>query len=184
MNIKNNKRRQASREKIEKAFVQLLQKNDVNQISVTDICNLANVNRTTFYANYIDIFDLIEKIGERILQDFHSVYEYEESNNYNSNDFLKLFLHIKENQLFYKTYFKLGLDNHLINIQYDTSLAEQLYNNMHIEYHIEFFKAGITAIIKKWLNNDCDIEPEVLSQIMKDEYLNKQHLISDTLHIG
>lgn len=173
MNTKNNKRRKASKERIERAFVELLQEKEVNGISVTDICKLANVNRTTFYANYFDIFDLIEKIGEKMIEDFHWLYEDEEKNKYNSNDFLKLFLHVKENQLFYKTYFKLGLDQHLGMVDYDTSLAEKYYDNKYIQYHMEFFKAGITAIIKIWLNNNCDLEPEELFQVIKEEYQNK-----------
>lgn len=170
MNTKNNKRRKASKLKIEKAFVELLQKKEVSKISVTDICKSAGVNRTTFYANYLDIYHLIEKIGEKMIEDFHSLYEDEETNKYNSNDFLKLFRHIKENQLFYNTYFKLGLDSHFNVFRYDTELAKKYYNNKHIEYHMDYFRAGITAIIKKWLNNNCDLQPEELFQIIKEEY--------------
>ena len=173
MNIKNNKRRKESKQKIEHAFVLLLQEKNINEISVTDICKLANVNRTTFYANYLDILDLIEKVGERLLDNFHQIYADEESTQYNSNNFLKLFYHIKENQLFYKTYFKLGLDNAPITFAYDRELDQMLYENKHIGYHLDFFKAGITAIIKKWLNNNCDLSPEELDQIIRDEYPNK-----------
>lgn len=173
MNTKNNKRRRESKHKIENAFIELLQEKEVTAISVTDICKLANVNRTTFYANYLDIFDLIDKIGEKMMADFHALYEDEETNQYNSNDFLKLFRHIEENQLFYKTYFKLGLDGHFHVFRYDTELAKKYYNNRHIEYHMDYFKAGITAIIKKWLGNNCDLQPEELFQIVKEEYQNK-----------
>lgn len=173
MNTKNNKRKRESKLKIEKAFVELLQEKEVNDISVTQICQLAHVNRTTFYAHYLDIFDLIDKIGERMIADFHSLYEDEEKNKYNSNDFLKLFYHIKDNQLFYKTYFKLGLDRQLKVFHYDTKLAKEFYDNKHIDYHMDYFKAGMTAIIKKWLHNDCDLPPEELFQILKEEYQNK-----------
>lgn len=173
MNTKNNRRKKESKRKIEKAFVELLQEKEVSEISVTAICKSAEINRTTFYANYLDIFDLVDKIGEKMIEDFHTLYEDEETNQYNSNDFLKLFQHIKENQLFYKTYFKLGLDNRFRAVQYDTELAKQYYDNKHIEYHMDYFKAGITAIIKKWLSYGCDLEAEELFQIIKEEYQNK-----------
>ena len=68
------------------------------------------------------------------------------------NDFLKLFKHIKDNQIFYKTYFKLDNDNSFPAIRpdfkYDFNLAKTLYDNNFIDYHIEFFNAGINAIIK------------------------------------
>ncbi|QSH95578.1 TetR/AcrR family transcriptional regulator [Treponema phagedenis] len=173
MNIKNNKRKRASIEKIEKIFAQLLQKKEINKISVTEICKKAGINRTTFYASYLDIFDLAEKIGKKAIDDFNELYEEEVKSQYNSNDFLKLFSHIKENQLLYKTYFKLGIDSNFKIRRYDTKLAEKYYSNKYIDYHIEYFRAGITAIIKMWLNNNCDLEPEEVFQIIKEEYKNK-----------
>ena len=62
MNKVNNKRRKDSVEKIEKVFVELIQTKNIEQISVTDICKAAKLNRTTFYSNYIDIYDLADKI--------------------------------------------------------------------------------------------------------------------------
>lgn len=173
MNTKNNKRRKESQNRIEKAFVHLIQEKQLHEITVTDICKSAEVNRTTFYANYLDIFDLVDKIGEKMINDFHALYEDEEKNAYNSNDFLKLFTHIKENQLFYKTYFKLGLDTHFEPVSYDTKLAEQYYQGKHIKYHMEYFRAGITALIKMWLENGCDLSPEEFSEIIIEEYKNK-----------
>lgn len=54
MNTPNNKRKKESIERIEKVFISLLQTNELNEISVSDICKLAGLNRTTFYANYTD----------------------------------------------------------------------------------------------------------------------------------
>ena len=48
MNIPNNKRRKESREKITKAFLELMQSHELREISVTEICEMAQVNRTTF----------------------------------------------------------------------------------------------------------------------------------------
>ncbi len=50
MNIKNNRRRRASRDAIENIFIELLQTKSLNEISVSDICKKAGLNRSTFYA--------------------------------------------------------------------------------------------------------------------------------------
>ena len=174
MNTPNNKRRRESQERIEKVFIQLLQKNEINEISVSDICKLAKVNRSTFYANYIDIRDLVEKLHARMIEDFFSIYKEEVSSNTHSYDFLKLFKHIKNNQLFYKTYFKLGIDymwdsNYNINDE-----MIKWYGNANFsEYHITFFRAGINAVIQKWLDNNCKETPEEIDNIIKSEYKNK-----------
>ena len=86
-------------------FVQLVQTKEINQISVTEICKKANINRSTFYANYLDVYDLADKITEQIENEVALLYQDEREKKNNTNDYLKLFYHIKENQIFYKTYF-------------------------------------------------------------------------------
>lgn len=66
MNVKNNKRRRESREKIESVFYELIQTHELKEISVSEICKLANLNRTTFYANYIDIYDLADSVRQSL----------------------------------------------------------------------------------------------------------------------
>ena len=170
MNKPNNKRRKESQEKIEKVFINLLQTKEINEVTVTDICKLSKLNRSTFYANYIDIYDLADKVREKLESNVADLYKDEIERSYNSNDYLKLFKHIKENQLFYKTYFKLKFDRNFKITKYDTNLTKLYFNDQFIDYHIEFFKSGLNAIIKHWLNNGCKETPEEINSILKSEY--------------
>ncbi len=169
MNVKNNKRRKASMEKIEKAFIELLQTSEIKDITVSDIIKNTGLNRSTFYANYIDIFDLADKTREKLENEFSNLFaDYDYFNEHSGA--LKMFTHIKENQLFYKTYFKLCYDEkHLISI-YDTSRAEKEHIESNIKYHIEFFRNGLNAIIKLWLKNGCQESPEEMAEVLKQEY--------------
>ena len=182
MNTQNNKRKKDSQEKIEKIFIELIQTKSIKEISVTDICKKAHLNRSTFYANYLDVYDLADKIRKKLEIEVENLYQLEKNTSHNSNDFLKLFKHIKDNQIFYKTYFKLDTDNSFSPIrpdyQYDFNLAKSLYNDNFIDYHIEFFYAGINAIIKKWLENGCKESPEEMENILKAEYKDKNNIIS------
>ncbi|MBQ2651393.1 MAG: TetR family transcriptional regulator C-terminal domain-containing protein [Clostridia bacterium] len=143
--------------------------------SVTAICREANVNRTTFYANYTDMHNLAEAVGRRLEQEVQNLYQNTKDRSYSSDNFLKLFQHIKENQLFYKTYFKLGFDNAEI-IGYDLPLAADFYSDQHIEYHLAFFRSGLNAVIKRWLQNDCRESPEEIAAIIRTEYGPKEIL--------
>ena len=169
MNTKNNKRRKESQEKIEKAFVVLLQTHEVKEIAVSDLIKMTGLNRSTFYANYLDIFDLADKVREELERDFSNLFaDYDYFNE--RNGALKMFQHIKENQLFYKTYFKLCYDDkHLISI-YDPKRAEQEQISGNMKYHIEFFRNGLNAIIKLWLANNCEETPEEMAEVLKQEY--------------
>ena len=174
MNTPNNKRKKESQEKIEKTFIELIQTKEIAEISVTDICKLSGLNRSTFYANYLDIYDLSDKIKDRMINEFINIYSDEMKNKYHSYNFLKLYYHIKENQLFYKTYFKLNFDlSNTMDYIDEKEIERFIGSTKNIEYHIEFFKAGLNAVLKKWLNNGCKESPEEIDEIIKTEYKNK-----------
>lgn len=111
MNTPNNKRRRESIEKIERVFVELLQSRELEQISISDICKKAKLNRSTFYANYADIYELADSIRDRLENNLSELYKSEIATGFDSHDYLKLFQHIRDHQIFYKTYFKLGYDD-------------------------------------------------------------------------
>ncbi|MBE6976340.1 MAG: TetR/AcrR family transcriptional regulator [Ruminococcaceae bacterium] len=169
MNVKNNKRRRDSQEKIEKAFVELLQTQEIKEISVSDIVKETGLNRSTFYANYIDIYDLADKTRQRLEKEFSNLFaDYDYFTQ--GTGALKLFTHIKENQIFYNTYFKLCYDDkHLISI-YDTERAKKEHIDSNIRYHIEFFRNGLNAIIKMWLAGGCRETPEEMAEVLRQEY--------------
>ncbi len=169
MNVKNNKRRRESQEKIEKAFIELLQTREIKDITVSDIIKITELNRSTFYANYIDIFDLADKTREKLESDFGKLFaDYDYFNEHTGA--LKMFRHIKENQIFYKTYFKLCYDDkHLVSI-YDIERAEKEQVSENIKYHMEFFRNGLNAIIKLWLAGGCQESPEEMADVLKKEY--------------
>ena len=49
-------------------------------------------------------------------------------------------------------------------------------NTKYSEYHITFFRAGINAVIQKWLNNGCKESPEEIEKIIKDEYTKRNSI--------
>lgn len=178
MNTKNNRRRRESVERIKKTFVELLQTRELNQITVSDICKRCSLNRNTFYVNYIDIYDLADKVSAHLEEEVNRLYKAEQQQGFNSNDYLRLFRHIKENQLFYTTYFKLGYDKQLNRkYYYDVNLARQHFDNKHIEYLIEFFKSGFNEIVKMWLRGGCKEMPEEMDSIIRSEYQGRSESI-------
>ena len=169
MNTKNNKRRQDSKARIENAFIKLMKEKELNKITVSEICKLAPCNRSTFYANYLDIYDIADSVRKKLEDNYSEMFEKSEKS---YSNYLELFRHIKENMEIYKLYFKLGYDKEFTIIRYDKQLAEQQFgkdNNM-IDYHCEFFRGGITMIIKLWLESDCAESPEDIYQVIVDEY--------------
>ena len=56
--------------KMDRAFLELLEKKDLPYITVKEICEKAGVNRSTFYLHYETIGDLLAESAEHINEDF------------------------------------------------------------------------------------------------------------------
>lgn len=52
---------------IRKAFLKLLQKKELNDISISEIANAALIDRKTFYSHYNGIFDLVDEIEDDVV---------------------------------------------------------------------------------------------------------------------
>lgn len=51
---------------IQDALVELLRDKPISKVSVSELCALADVNRTTFYKHYTTQDDVLREVGERI----------------------------------------------------------------------------------------------------------------------
>lgn len=159
-------------------LIEFLQTKELSQISVSDICKRASLNRSTFYANYVDIYELADTIREKLEAQVAELYKEEITKGFNSNNYLVLFQHIAQNQIFYRTYFKLGYDEKYKILTYDYQLAQKHFDDCHIEYHMEFFKSGLTRIIKLWLQYGCKETPEEMFEVIKSEYRGREEFFS------
>ena len=141
----------------------------MKDITVSDLIKATGLNRSTFYANYLDIYDLADKTRQMLAKDFSALFaDYDYMNARDGAE--KMFAHIKENQLFYKTYFKLCYDEKFLISTYDPKRAEKEQITQNIRYHIEFFRNGLNAIIKLWLAGGCKESPQEMAEILKQEY--------------
>lgn len=145
MNTKNNKRHQETIDNINKAFITLLQDKQLSEITVSDICKAANINRSTFYEKYENISALANVIARnlenRIAEQPHI-----------KGEFAWLFEYAKANADMFNLYFKLGI------------------SKSGGEYKTIFFKNGVYSVLKMWLEGGCVESVEQMNQIIKREY--------------
>ncbi|MEA4831511.1 MAG: TetR/AcrR family transcriptional regulator [Oscillospiraceae bacterium] len=74
---------------IRKALIELLMKKPLNTITVIEICELADINRGTFYLHYRDIFDLFGKIQDEMYTEIiESICKRTTKDNYGATDTL------------------------------------------------------------------------------------------------
>ena len=68
--IKKSSHKNAARSRylIKQAFAQLMNEKDIQKITVTDVVERANISRGTFYAHYLDVYDLCVAIQNNVLE--------------------------------------------------------------------------------------------------------------------
>ena len=62
MNVKDNRRVKMTKKLIKDALIDLMDKKTINKITVKEICQYADINRSTFYLHYTDQYALLEEI--------------------------------------------------------------------------------------------------------------------------
>ena len=178
MNIKNNSRYKASSEKIETAFLALILNHKYEDINISQICEQANINRSTFYCHYDDINDLVIKIESKFAKSMASIFDYGLKQNHQA--FVEMFTFIKENKYFYKAFLSIPYQtlaetntkiDVLRNIGEKTNIDRT--NNIGIFYRASFFGAGIKEMCRLWLERDCIESPEEMAKLLLDEYKNR-----------
>jgi len=170
MNTPNNARRQHSRDKLIDALLQQLRTKELSEIRVQELCRIAEVNRSTFYACFSDIYDLAQGAQKKLELDASAAYGRKEESDNQTELFLQLFRYIADHQELYKTYFKLGFPAPVELSGADQALAEKYYGGQDVDYHIAFFRAGLNAVVEKWLSEGCRRTPEEINRIIALEY--------------
>lgn len=54
---------------LKEAILDLLQEKPLHKVTVTELCQISEINRTTFYRYYADPFDLFDQIKEEFVHD-------------------------------------------------------------------------------------------------------------------
>ena len=66
---KMDKRVSKTERLIENTFFDLIQENDVYLITIKDICERAQISRSTFYDHYEDYYVFLKSINDQIVQE-------------------------------------------------------------------------------------------------------------------
>lgn len=72
-----NQRIRMTRQLFQVALIQLLQEKPIGNITVKELCTNAGLNRSTFYAHYYDVYDLLEEIEDELYEEIaHAMQKY------------------------------------------------------------------------------------------------------------
>ncbi len=186
MNKKENLHYQQTDKAIQNYVLDLLGKKNIDKITVTEICTHLGINRSTFYAHYPNVYDVVEKIEYGM--SYEMEIRFKEKLKISRNEaFLEIFRFVYEHKDFYRICIHHGSTIHFCNdvsfenlSAYSDSIMQKIgfLSETQYHYHIAFFRAGLNALIREWLLRDCKETPEELYDILLQEY--KMYSITTT----
>lgn len=176
MNTKNNQRYKDTENLIQITLLELAKTTDIRRVTIRAICDHAGINRSTFYAHYLDINDLVDQMGQRMMQDIAALFRDADS----PMDFFlteallaKMISYVKEHRDFFDIY----LNHYRRSADESFSLLWKDWSHPYIQslgvsdeaeswYHFTFFKAGFLAVLSQWIQNGCPESPEAIAHII------------------
>lgn len=65
--VKLDRKKRYTRMVLQDSLIELMREKPINKITIKELCERADINRTTFYAHYSDQYDLLRKIEDDTL---------------------------------------------------------------------------------------------------------------------
>ncbi|WP_162150619.1 TetR/AcrR family transcriptional regulator [Acholeplasma equifetale] len=162
-----------TKRQIRMALVELLERYNMNEISVTKLCEVADVNRTTFYRYYRNVVDVYEELENSIIHELDKTLEtlIVEIPLNQAEAFIKeLFDQIKNNFSDFKILFK---DKFFIVFQNKVVEMIYRYNNLLLSSTDPLFNEkfnymvyGSIELVKKWLFGEIHKTSAELAKII------------------
>ena len=164
---KEDRRVRRTKKLLTQALTELLQKKQVNEITVKELTDLADMNRGTFYRYYKDIFDMLEKIEDELFQKLDVIaqsHEHGDPTQQVKPILLDLFRFIEENQEMCRVLLSPNGDmsflhrlNEVVREKCLKSFAglNETASETDFEYHYSFVIFGCAGLIRAWVNRGC-----------------------------
>ena len=175
-NKKNNKQFKNTESKMIQAALNIMESVSYEKITVLKVCQQANVNRSTFYAHFIDINDFMSKIELTLrleLEDFYKKDSIMESGvvPFSAESFLVFLRYIHSRKNIYKVFLSSGqqFPVNKYRIYWDrifNSFDQKISSKEEMMYYLTGFQGSFTMIIKKWLEDDCKESEEYIAKII------------------
>lgn len=171
---KQDRRIIKSKKAIKKAFMSILATKDINDITIKNIADLADVDRKTVYNYYNGTYEILNEIENEMVSTINDAMEsldLEGNLDQQISIFKKITEVINDNFEFYSILMKLNYDSQLIKklISLFSEYAKKILNKLKLpngvsaEYASTFIASGVLNTYYKWFNSERSISLDDLS---------------------
>jgi Transcriptional regulator len=164
---------------ITKSFVKLLGEKPLSKISVKEICELADVNRATFYKHYADPHNLLSQIEHELIADVNTYLygmQYGNLDTVAVNTLENIFKYIRENAELCRVMLSDSSDlrfrNKIVEVVQHECIRTWKETNLilpeNAEYAFIFAAFGSVGIIQKWMNDGMEKSNREMAELISN----------------
>jgi len=188
---KDNRKIRYTKAAIRDSLVELMKTRSILNISVKDICELADISRSTFYDHYKDQYDLLRQIENEALTYLEDLFK-KYDDRHKKKDFIdmleEVLSYIKNNnytQVLLSEHgnidFQKKLFRHLtLRKQISKLFSEKMQDDETKACYFIFVVNGTIGLIQHWVKNDMHIPVPTLAKMM---FKWTEQQVSDALKI-
>ncbi len=172
MAAKNNRRAQMTRLLLRTALIELMQEKPFSGITIKEICQKADLNRTTFYLHYADqsalLADVESEVYRKTLETLKDVRPAADA-----PGMIEAFLkYVRENASLFRILF-FDADSEQFRSRFVGNTLESLRVNIPLScapeeepYCLCFLMQGSVHMIMEWIRRGFDMEPGRLASLI------------------
>jgi len=188
--MKEDRRVRKTKKALREGLAELLMEKNIQNITVRELTDKADVHRSTFYANFNDIFDLYNQVEDVMIQELRDILSAEYG--FDTKAFFGvLFRYIADNKKVCRLVWGGNVNNTFFNRIFDLLKDSGIdcwrreYNLAvpaeALEPYIYFFLTGSLGLVGKWAANNFEPPAEELLVMLADIEDNFRLFVRDRL---
>ncbi|MCR4673522.1 MAG: TetR/AcrR family transcriptional regulator [Lachnospiraceae bacterium] len=175
MATKNNRRTLVTKKMLKSSLIELMNNNPISKITIKDICEQAELSRSTFYLHYKDQYDLLYEVENEVITtvieqlkkispDMDPLLSIRDFIEYvHKEDHIFRILLCRQENYHFQEKFMEQLKINALELIPTLNLDSKI-----VDYNISFVMHGSLAIIRDWIEKDFDLSEQTISDLVFD----------------
>ena len=183
-----DRRVRKTRRQLRECLITLLKEKKVQDITVRELTDMADLNRGTFYLHYKDVFDLLEKTEAELQEDFNQLvckHDAVDLKQRPSVIFNEIYSLVYDNADLIEILLGENGDLNFLNRMKQVIRDKCLHNWMEVvrtgntavfDAYFAFIVSGCVGLVQHWLRTGLKETPEQMAHLT-------EKIISDQIHV-
>ena len=168
-----------TKRKLSRSLISLLTSKSITEIDVSELCEKAGINRTTFYKHYASLYHLLDELIFQFFKRIETLFLSLSSGENTTSKVVYLLKYLKQNREFVTIIMNnnsfSSISERLIQLNFICNLINsniQYRKNAYIseDYYVDFIISGWIAAIRRWVNENCDLDVNTLARLLTSIY--------------